>query len=245
MSITTPTVPAGSFYRVPCALVLEDEPVGQDSQLRWESFPGTIEEVYALTTYREIETSSLVKSRYPLLADAASKVADLQVRNRGTIGGSLAHSDPAGHRGDSTSLVVSRHGDGGYLANAARAWGYGIIRGSSTRGGQEAFRQMLRILRDGGEIAITPDGPRGPARVVKGGVVAAAQLAGVSIIPVAVTVSSGWRLRSWDQFLIPKPFARVHIAYDDPLTLPESTQRAEGARLLQQRLDSLTAGAEC
>ena len=149
------------------------------------------------------------------------------------------------HRGDSTSLVVSRHVDGGYLAKAARAWGYGIIHGSSTRGGHEAFRQMLRILRDGGEIAITPDGPRGPARVVKGGVVAAAQLAGVSIIPVAVTVSSGWRLSSWDQFLIPKPFARVHIVYDDPLTLPASTQRADGARLLQQRLDSLTVAAGC
>ncbi len=149
------------------------------------------------------------------------------------------------HRGDSTSLVVSRHVDGGYLAKAARAWGYGIVPGSSTRGGQMAFRQMLRILRDGGEIAITPDGPRGPARVVKGGVVAVAQLAGVSIIPVAVMVSSGWRLRSWDQFLIPKPFARVHIVYDEPLTLPASTQRADGARLLQQRLDSLTAAAGC
>lgn len=149
------------------------------------------------------------------------------------------------HRGDSTSLVVSTHVDGGYLVKAARAWGYGIIQGSSTRGGQAAFRQMLRVLRDGGEIAITPDGPRGPARVVKSGVVAAAQLAGVSIIPVAVTVSSGWRLRSWDQFLIPKPFARVHIVYDDPLTLPASTRRADGARLLQQRLDSLTVAAGC
>lgn len=149
------------------------------------------------------------------------------------------------HRGDSTSLVVSGHVDGGYLVKAARAWGYGIIQGSSTRGGQAAFRQMLRVLRDGGEIAITPDGPRGPARVVKSGVVAAAQLAGVSIIPVAVTVSSGWRLRSWDQFLIPKPFARVHIVYDDPLTLPASTRRADGARLLQQRLDSLTVAGGC
>ena len=149
------------------------------------------------------------------------------------------------HRGDSTSLVVSGHRDGGYLAKAVGVWGYGIIRGSSTRGGRMAFRQMLRVLRDGGEIAITPDGPRGPARVVKGGVVAAAQLAGVSIIPVAVTVSSSWQLRSWDQFLIPKPFARVHIRYDDPLTFPASAQRAEGVRLLQQRLDSLTVAAGC
>lgn len=149
------------------------------------------------------------------------------------------------HRGDSTSLVVSEHRDGGYLAKAARVWGYGIIRGSSTRGGQVAFRQMVRVLRGGGEIAITPDGPRGPARVVKGGVVAAAQLAGVSIIPVAVTVSSGWNLRSWDQSIIPKPFARVQIVYDDPLTLSASTQRADGARLLQQRLDSLTVTAGC
>lgn len=149
------------------------------------------------------------------------------------------------HRGDSTFLVISEHRDGGYLAKAARAWGYGIIRGSSTRGAEVAFREMLRVLRAGGEVAITPDGPRGPAGVVKGGAVAAAQLAGVSIIPVAVTVSSYWRVRSWDRLLIPKPFARIRIAYDGPLELSANGSRAAGARRLQRRLEAVALEAQC
>ena len=149
------------------------------------------------------------------------------------------------HRGDPTSLVVSAHDNGGYLARAARGWGYDLIRGSSTRGGFGAFRRMLRVLRAGGEIAVTPDGPRGPAGVVKPGVVAAIQIAEASIVPVAAWASSAWKLRSWDGFSIPKPFARLHVVYGTPLRLSKDVARTEAARLLERRLDAVSEAARC
>ena len=149
------------------------------------------------------------------------------------------------HRGHPTSLVVSAHHNGGYLARAARGWGYRLIRGSSTRGGVWAFRRMLRVLQSGGEIAVTPDGPRGPAGVVKPGVVAAIQIAGASIVPVAAWASSSWKLRSWDGFSIPKPFARLHVAYGAPLCFSKDVARSEATSLLQRRLDAVTEAARC
>jgi len=149
------------------------------------------------------------------------------------------------HRGDATSLLVSAHDDGGYLAGAARAWGYALVRGSSTRGGAGAFRRMLEILRGGGEIAVTPDGPRGPAGVVKPGVVAAAQVTGAPIVPVAAVSSSSWRLRSWDELRIPKPFARVRIVYGAPLLVSGEVSRSAAAEMLRQRLDAVSELARC
>ena len=149
------------------------------------------------------------------------------------------------HRGDTTSLLVSAHDDGGYLAGAARAWGYALVRGSSTRGGAGAFRRMLEILRGGGEIAVTPDGPRGPAGIVKPGVVAAAQATGAPIVPVAALSSSSWRLRSWDGLRIPKPFARVRIVYGVPLRVSGEASRSAAAEMLRQRLDAVSELARC
>ena len=149
------------------------------------------------------------------------------------------------HRGDPTSLVVSEHHNGGYLARAARGWGYRLIRGSSTRGGVWALRRMLRVLQGGGEIAVTPDGPRGPAGVVKPGVVAAIQMAEAAIVPVAAAASSCWKLRSWDGFSIPKPFARVRVVYGAPLRFSKAVARTEATRLLQRRLDAVSEAARC
>ena len=149
------------------------------------------------------------------------------------------------HRTGPTSMVVSAHGDGGLLAGAARAWGLGLIRGSSTRGGVGALRQMVRALTSGREIAVTPDGPRGPAGVAKAGVVAAAQLAGAPILPVAAWASSSWRARSWDGFLIPRPFARVRIVYDAPLAVPRGETRRRATQTLQRRLEAVTDLARC
>ncbi len=149
------------------------------------------------------------------------------------------------HRGDSTSLLVSGHEDGSYLAHAAQGWGYGLVRGSSTRGGVAAFRDMLEVLRRGGEMAVTPDGPRGPAGTVKLGIVAAAQAASAAIVPVAAEASSSWRLRSWDGFGIPKPFARVRIVYGTPLRISAEASRSAAAQLLQRQLETVTESARC
>ncbi len=122
-------------------------------------------------------------------------------------------------RGEGITLLVSAHDDGGQLAAAARGWGYDAVRGSSTRGGVQGLRGLVRVLRRGGVAAVTPDGPRGPARIPKPGVAAAAQLTGAPVVPVATAASRGWRLHSWDRFLVPRPFARVAIAYGDPLII--------------------------
>ena len=149
------------------------------------------------------------------------------------------------HRGDPTALVVSAHYNGGYLARAARGWGYRLIRGSSTRGGCAAFRHMLRVLQRGGEIAVTLDGPRGPPGVVKPGVVAAIQIADASIVPCAAAASASWKLRSWDEFRIPKPFARVHFVYGAPIRFSKDLARVEATQVLQQHLDAVSDAARC
>ena len=150
------------------------------------------------------------------------------------------------HRGSRTSLVVSHHRDGRRFAAAARYWGYDIIDGSSTRGGTKALREMVRVLRSGGEVAITPDGPHGPVRAVKGGLICAAKLAGVPILPVGARVSSAWRLRSWDGFVIPKPFAMVEIVYGAPIRVERDSPNIEpdGERL-RVRLDALSGATPC
>lgn len=150
------------------------------------------------------------------------------------------------HRGHPTTIVASRHADGRLLAAAATAWGFPIIPGSSTRGGAGALRRMIRVLRDGGEVAVAPDGPRGPRHQVKPGAIAAAAVTGAPILPVTARVSDAWRLRSWDGFVIPKPFARVAVVYHPPLRVTASagpTGRATAAARLASRLNTPTAAA--
>lgn len=93
-------------------------------------------------------------------------------------------------------------------------------------------------------MAVTPDGPRGPARVVKPGVLAAARRSRAPILPVAAGANSAWELRSWDRLLIPRPFARVRIAYG-PLLEPGGDHEADAAsRELARRLDAVSTLAQ-
>lgn len=123
------------------------------------------------------------------------------------------------HRHQGIILLVSRHRDGGYLVDLGARWGYRAIRGSSGRGGEVGLLGVVRALQEGGTVAITPDGPRGPVEQVKAGVVAAAQHADAVILPISASASRMWRLRSWDRFIIPQPFARVEVRYAAPLTV--------------------------
>ena len=120
----------------------------------------------------------------------------------------LAH-----HRREGVSVLISEHGDGEIVARTAIALGYRTVRGSSSRGAARALLGLVRELKDGHDLAITPDGPRGPSRSIAPGVIAVSQRAEAPILPVLVAASSAWRLKSWDSFMIPKPFARVTIAY--------------------------------
>lgn len=137
------------------------------------------------------------------------------------------------HREEGVLILVSEHRDGELVARAARSLGYGLIRGSSTHGGGRALISLVRELQSGHEVAITPDGPRGPARTFAPGALVAAQRSESFILPIAASADRAWRLRSWDRFMIPKPFARVTVAYGAPTKVLATTSRAaaeEGAR---------------
>ena len=129
------------------------------------------------------------------------------------------------HRGEGVAVLISEHRDGELVARAAKSLGYDLIRGSTTRGAERALISMVRRLQKGGEIAITPDGPRGPAKKFAPGALIAAQRADCSILPTVVSADRAWRLKSWDRFIIPKPFARVTVAYGIPAKVQAASSR--------------------
>jgi len=130
------------------------------------------------------------------------------------------------HRQQRLATLISQHRDGEYITRIVQRWGFEVVRGSSSRGGAAALRQIVRTLRRGTAMAITPDGPRGPREVMKPGALLAAQLAGVPVIPVAAGSARAWWFGGWDRFLVPKPFARIRLAYGAPLVIPrEATER--------------------
>ncbi len=116
------------------------------------------------------------------------------------------------HRGMGMVGMASRSRDGALLAGVLERLGYGVIRGSTSRGGVEVLRAAERVLAGGGRPAIAVDGPRGPRGTVHPGAEALARRAGVPIV-YGVVDAAGARLRSWDQFLVPWPFARVVVRY--------------------------------
>jgi lysophospholipid acyltransferase (LPLAT)-like uncharacterized protein len=133
------------------------------------------------------------------------------------------------HRGQGVVILISEHGDGEIIARIAHGLGYQTVRGSTSRGAARALLALTRELEQGRSLAITPDGPRGPAKSIAPGLLVVAQRAGAPIIGVAASASSGWRLRSWDSFLIPRPFARVRVAYSDVLRVEAADARGAAA----------------
>jgi lysophospholipid acyltransferase (LPLAT)-like uncharacterized protein len=122
-------------------------------------------------------------------------------------------------RDEGMALLISRHRDGGYLAELSERWGYRVVRGSSRRGGDVGLLGLVRYLRQGGEVALTPDGPRGPAERMKPGALAAAQHANALVIAAGARAQSAWWIQSWDRFCVPRPFARVEIEYGAPFAV--------------------------
>ena len=146
------------------------------------------------------------------------------------------------HRREGVGVLVSRHRDGGYLAGVAARWGYRVVRGSTRRGGAAGLRGIVRLLEEGHDIAVTPDGPQGPAEQVQSGAVAAAQHACAPIVPIAAAADRGWWVESWDRFLVPKPFARVRLAYGAPIAVgPGERGLTVGVAAVQRALDALMA----
>ncbi|HXE58297.1 MAG TPA: lysophospholipid acyltransferase family protein [Gemmatimonadales bacterium] len=150
------------------------------------------------------------------------------------------------HRGQGIAIVVSEARDGQYLADLAARLGYRLVRGSSTRGATRALLGAVRELREGISVAFTPDGPRGPRRELKPGVVAAAQRGGGIVVPVHAEADRAWRLGSWDRFMLPKPLARVRVAYGPPFEVaPGPAGLEEGLARAREALEAARRLAGC
>jgi lysophospholipid acyltransferase (LPLAT)-like uncharacterized protein len=148
------------------------------------------------------------------------------------------------HRHQDIAILVSEHRDGELIARVAQSIGYRLIRGSSSHGGERALLGLVRDLREGREVAVTPDGPRGPACHYAAGALIAAHRSGAVILPIAAHASSAWRLNSWDRFLIPKPFASVTVAYGNPVHVIAGDARAAAEQVAKfEDLMNATTGA--
>jgi len=144
-------------------------------------------------------------------------------------------------------MLISSHADGRIIAGAVSYFGIEWIAGSSSEGGGAALRAMLRHLKAGDGVGITPDGPDGPAMIAKPGIVVAARLARAAVLPVSY--ATRWRriLGSWDRFHLPLPFSRGVMIYGPPIEIGEAGDAAalEAARLrIEQGLNAITAEAD-
>ncbi|MCB9887455.1 MAG: lysophospholipid acyltransferase family protein [Planctomycetes bacterium] len=124
------------------------------------------------------------------------------------------------HKGRGHAVLVSPSDDGALVTRALAKFGYRVVRGSASRGGARALRDLAAALDGGASIVLTPDGPRGPRHTMNSGGAWLARDGGRPIVTLAIAVDRAWRLRSWDRFTIPKPFARLVVTYGAPRQVP-------------------------
>jgi lysophospholipid acyltransferase (LPLAT)-like uncharacterized protein len=135
--------------------------------------------------------------------------------------------------------MISASRDGGLLAQIFEYFGIEPVRGSSSRRGPQALREMVSKAEAGYDLAITPDGPRGPRYEVQEGVISTAQLTGLPIVPVSYHLNWKIQLKSWDRFQVPLPFARCRIRVGPAMRVPREASDAEREALRQQLEQSL------
>lgn len=150
----------------------------------------------------------------------------------------------ARRRQRSGHMLISRHGDGRIIAAAIRLLGVRSVAGSSSRGGMSAVRELIRCCNAGGDIGITPDGPRGPRYVCKAGIVTLAQLTGAPIYPFTYSTERCWQLRSWDGMIIPRPFSRGVAMVGAPIYVRKDEDGESARQRIQESLDELTQRAD-
>jgi lysophospholipid acyltransferase (LPLAT)-like uncharacterized protein len=154
---------------------------------------------------------------------------------------------PYCYRRGRIAILISRNKDGELIARTMGWFGHGSIRGSSSRGGRAALKSAVRRLRQGWDLGFTPDGPRGPRHRVQRGVIQAARLGRVPIVPVAFAACPARTFDSWDRFLVPRPFSRGIFLYGEPMEVPRDADpdQVESCRVeLETRLRALTERAD-
>jgi lysophospholipid acyltransferase (LPLAT)-like uncharacterized protein len=151
------------------------------------------------------------------------------------------------HRKQKIHVLISQHKDGEFIARIIRNLGFVSVRGSTTRGGPKAIFEMCEKTASGFDVAITPDGPKGPGFQVHPGIVYIAQRTGMPMVPITNSAENRWRLSSWDRFLIPKPFSKTVIMPGEPIYVPvecTSKELEEKRKELEKQLLELTQKAD-
>jgi lysophospholipid acyltransferase (LPLAT)-like uncharacterized protein len=143
-------------------------------------------------------------------------------------------------------VLISQHADGELIAQACHHLGYGLVRGSQTRGSTQALMQMCRAAQHS-HLLVTPDGPRGPRRCVKPGMVFVASHTGLPIVVCGVAYPQAWRAKSWDRFAVPKPWTEAICVVAPAIRVPADLDRLELERyrqLVEAQMLHVTAEAE-
>lgn len=140
--------------------------------------------------------------------------------------------------------LISLSKDGDLQAENFRRLGYNIVRGSTGRRGAAATREILKALEAGGVLAFTPDGPRGPARVAQEGAIYFAKKTGKPIIAVGAAASPAKRMRSWDSYLVPRPFGRAALVWSEPLWIAPDESSESACPKVGAAIDAVEARAE-
>lgn len=143
-------------------------------------------------------------------------------------------------------VLASQHADGELIAQAARTLGFGVVRGSTTRGGTEALLEMIRVSQKA-HLGLTPDGPQGPRRQVQIGLILLASRTGLPIVAFGVGFAKAWRARSWDRLAIPWPWSTVFCVGTPPMVIPPRINRVQMEhyrKLVQEQLDAAVEAAE-
>lgn len=149
-----------------------------------------------------------------------------------------------GYRGPGAKILISKSKDGELIARTVAYFGQGSIRGSSSRGGVSAFRELLSPEAGQFDLAVTPDGPKGPSREPKDGVLQLARLSGRPVVPLAYVAGKGYRFASWDRFLLPYPFARSVFSYGQPFYLDRQMPMEECRRVFLAAMEDNQRRAE-
>src|SRR2546425_799515 len=129
-------------------------------------------------------------------------------------------------------------------ARCVRRFGLDVVRGSSSRGGAGALRRLVAVVRAGEDVVVVPDGPRGPRQQLQAGIVALASLTGAPVVPMAFAARPARRLATWDEFLVPLPFARCAVVFGEPIALSSDADRDRAGKELEQALNDVTAAAD-
>lgn len=144
---------------------------------------------------------------------------------------------PFVYLGNNLNVLISTHKDGKFASDIIKYFGIGTIGGSVNRNPKKAFLEMLRLIKHKGcDIGITPDGPRGPRRKAKLGVLELAYFSGYPIVAIAFEPSRAWRLNSWDRFAIPKPFSTVRFIYKKPIYIKSKDEISSKIIELEKQL---------